>query len=117
MTTSPRVGLTLKRYDLEKEKYMLADYRFLTYPEKCKKQNILIQIALLAKGEKPCDVQTITGGGSLKSLDPLLNMIKKARLEAKACDKPSLKKYYSDKLNSETYAKLYGVHQIVNNLR
>ena len=30
--TSARVGLTLKRYDLHKEKYWLEDLRYLTYP-------------------------------------------------------------------------------------
>lgn len=42
IVTSPRVGLTLKRYDTEKEKYLLADYRYLNFPELCKKQNVLI---------------------------------------------------------------------------
>lgn len=39
---SPRVGLTLKRYDLLKEKYWMSDYRYLSYPHLCKKQNALI---------------------------------------------------------------------------
>lgn len=46
----PRVGLTLKRPDTFKEKYWMANYRYLSFPEKCKKQKILIEIALILKG-------------------------------------------------------------------
>ena len=50
LVTSPRVGLTLNKYDEEKEKYVMADYRFLTYPELCKKQNTLILASLIGRG-------------------------------------------------------------------
>jgi len=55
--SSPRVGLTLKRYDAEKEQYWMADYRFHILPEKCKKMNVSIQVALLGKGMSPLEVQ------------------------------------------------------------
>ena len=46
---SPRVGLTLKRYDDDKELYWMADYRYLTNPDLCKKMQIFIQLYLLGK--------------------------------------------------------------------
>ena len=57
LAKSPRVGLTLKRYDLEKEKYWMADYRYLTYPELCRKMNCLIQVSMLADGRSPLEVK------------------------------------------------------------
>lgn len=42
--TSPRVGLVVKRWDKEKEKYWLSDYRYLSMPEQCKKEQILPQL-------------------------------------------------------------------------
>ena len=39
---SPRVGLTLKRYSLDKEIYWLKPYRYLSMPHLCKKQAILV---------------------------------------------------------------------------
>ena len=41
------MGLTLKRYDDEKEIYWLAGYRYLSNTDLCKKMSILIQIFLL----------------------------------------------------------------------
>lgn len=35
--SSPRVGLTLKKYEPSKEQYFMRDYRFLTNPESIKK--------------------------------------------------------------------------------
>ena len=46
----PRVGLTLKRHDLEKEKYWMADYRFLTFPALHSKMKDYIILSQLAKG-------------------------------------------------------------------
>ena len=52
LITSPRVGLTLKRNDDEKEKYWLADYRYLTYPALQTKMKDGVVLSLLAKGKK-----------------------------------------------------------------
>ena len=43
----PRVGLTLKRYDEQKERFWMADYRFLTYPSKNKKYNIFFGLSMI----------------------------------------------------------------------
>ena len=48
----PRVGLTLKRYDSEKEKYWMADYRYLTFPALHSKMKDYIVLSHLAKGGK-----------------------------------------------------------------
>lgn len=47
----PRVGLTLKRYDLEKLKYWMADYRFLTFPHLHKKFANFIHMSMIREGE------------------------------------------------------------------
>ena len=50
---SPRVGIHIKPkwdYDKYREKYWLAEFRYLIHPELCKKQQTLIQIALINKG-------------------------------------------------------------------
>jgi hypothetical protein len=46
----PRVGLTLKKYDIYKEKFWMADYRFFTHPERIKKMNIFIILAMIKAG-------------------------------------------------------------------
>ena len=47
---SPRVGLTLKRYDAEKEKFWMADLRYLTFPALHAKMKDYIVLAQLAAG-------------------------------------------------------------------
>ena len=46
----PRVGLTLKRYDAEKERYWMADYRYLTFPTLQAKMKDFIIVSSLSKG-------------------------------------------------------------------
>lgn len=43
----PRVGLTLKKFDEHKERFWMADYRFLTYPMKNKKFNNFIALSMI----------------------------------------------------------------------
>lgn len=47
MVRSPRVGLTLKKYDAHKPGYWLADYRFLVYPEFHAKMKDTILLSLI----------------------------------------------------------------------
>ena len=50
MVKSPRVGINLKPkldYERNKDKYWLADFRYLIYPELCKKQKTLIILSLI----------------------------------------------------------------------
>ena len=49
--------MTLKRYDLEKEKYWMADFRYLSFPELCKKMSCLVQVSMLANGNTPLQVK------------------------------------------------------------
>lgn len=44
--SSPRVGLTLKNYQPGREKYLMARYRYLIFPEKYKKNRNLIALSL-----------------------------------------------------------------------
>ena len=48
LSKCPRVGLTLKRYDEEKEKYWLADYRYLSFPAYNSKMKDFIVLSHLA---------------------------------------------------------------------
>lgn len=43
----PRVGLSLKRHDEQKERFWMADYRFLTEPGKIKKFNLFTALSLI----------------------------------------------------------------------
>ena len=43
----PRVGLSLKRYDEHKERFWMADYRFLNEPSKIKKFNVFIALSMI----------------------------------------------------------------------
>ena len=52
LSKCPRVGLTLKRYDTEKEKYWMADYRYLSFPAMHAKMKDYIVLSYLAKGGK-----------------------------------------------------------------
>ena len=47
IVTCPRVGLTLKKYDEQKPGYLLADYRFLIYPEFHAKMKDFIILSLI----------------------------------------------------------------------
>ena len=51
MVKCPRVGLTLKRYDAEKEKYWMANYRYLTFPSLHAKMKDYIIISSLVQGK------------------------------------------------------------------
>jgi hypothetical protein len=54
------VGLTLKKYDEFKDRFWMADYRFLTFPDKNKKYNIFTVLAMLKQGLKPNDISSHT---------------------------------------------------------
>ena len=43
----PRVGLTLNRFDEYKCRFWMADYRFVVYPEKHRKQQALVILGML----------------------------------------------------------------------
>lgn len=51
LSKCPRVGLTLKRYDSEKEKYWMADYRFVSFPALHAKMKDYITMASLCAGK------------------------------------------------------------------
>lgn len=46
----PRVGLTLKKYDEYKEKFWMADYRYLVFPEKNKKFSCFTILSMIKAG-------------------------------------------------------------------
>ena len=43
----PRVGLTLKRFDEHKCRFWMKDYRFVCYPERHRKMQILVMLGML----------------------------------------------------------------------
>ena len=53
---SSRVGLTLRRYDDNKEKYWLTEYRFLIFPHYHSKMKDFIVLSMIAKGESICTI-------------------------------------------------------------
>ncbi len=59
---SPRVGLTLKRGDLESRRRFIArPYRFLTEPDRIKKGKAALAVALHHRGEPPEAIARLTG--------------------------------------------------------
>ena len=52
LSKCPRVGLTLKRYDVEKEKYWMADYRYLSFPALHSKMKDYIVLSYIAKADR-----------------------------------------------------------------
>jgi hypothetical protein len=55
----PRVGLTLKRFDEHKCNFWMKDYRFVVYPEKHRKQQILVMLGMLGNGFRADQVTSI----------------------------------------------------------
>ena len=47
----PRVGINLKRSDEQRERFWLADYRFLIYPEKTKKMKDFVILSMIKEGK------------------------------------------------------------------
>jgi hypothetical protein len=59
---SPRVGLTLKRGDLErKQRFVARPYRFLTEPSRTKKGRAQLIVALHREGMAPHEIARTTG--------------------------------------------------------
>jgi hypothetical protein len=58
---SPRVGLTLKRFDAFKETFVMMPYRMTSFTTKIKKNRQTIVIALQAQGRSTSDIMKITG--------------------------------------------------------
>lgn len=60
---SPRIGLTLKRGadSIERRRFVLRDYRFLTQPARISKGRVLLVLALHAQGVAPEEIQRLTG--------------------------------------------------------
>ena len=79
--TSARVGLTLKRYDAEKEKYWMADYRFLTFPALHSKMKDLIIVSCLAK-EKSIAATCELAQAKMNKAVELANHVKKGQKAA-----------------------------------
>jgi hypothetical protein len=48
----PRVGLTLNKYDDHKPRFWMAEYRYVVYPEKHRKQQILIMLGMFGPKHK-----------------------------------------------------------------
>jgi hypothetical protein len=58
---SPRVGLTLKRFDAFKESFVMMPYRMTSLTAKIKKNKQTIIIALQAQGRSTSEIMAITG--------------------------------------------------------
>jgi hypothetical protein len=58
---SPRVGLTLKRFDAFKETFVMMPYRMTSLTAKIKKNRQTIILALQAQGRSTADIIQITG--------------------------------------------------------
>lgn len=58
---SPRVGLTLKRFDAFKESFIMMPYRMTSLTSKIKKNRQTIILALHAQGRSVVDIMNITG--------------------------------------------------------
>ena len=54
--SSPRVGLTLKKYDPTKDQYLMRDYRFLTNPDMIKKCKSQIYLGMIGQGIKNASI-------------------------------------------------------------
>jgi len=106
LTTSARVGLTLKRYDSDKDQFWMADYRFLTYPEKNKKMNSLIALSLMAKGSSNDEIARQTSC-TRKLIEELRAAYKGAKREGKIKD--FMQK--SGEMKNKDFAEVYALHQ------
>ena len=78
----------------------MADYRYLSFPEKCKKMNCLIQVSMLGNGKSPLFVKDTL---KLKTSTIELSKLKDTIESQKNIDKKEnqmLKKYADLPLNA-----------------
>jgi hypothetical protein len=104
----PRVGLTLKRFDNHKPRFWLRDYRFVAYPERHRKMQILVMLGMLGYTHslslsdvvKICKTKNTTVEELHKEMDKGLKSSKKIEeFQAQSGD-----------LKTKDYAFVFGVH-------
>jgi len=104
IVSCPRVGLTLKRYDAQKEKYWMADYRFLSLPTKTKKMKDFMILSMLDKGKTVDQVSSATGSKVSRIVELKSDL---AAGKAMTC---SVKALHKEKMGSRDWANVYGLH-------
>ena len=87
----------------------MADYRYLSFPEKCRKMNCLIQVSLLGNGKSPLEVKdTLKLKTSTLDLGKLKDIIESQKnIEKK--ENQMLQKYTTLPINGQNIAKFYGI--------
>jgi hypothetical protein len=76
---SPRVGLTLKRGNLEhRQRFVARPYRFLTEPSKTKKGKVQLVVALHREGMAPREI-TKTTGATAASVERYIELYEQGR--------------------------------------
>lgn len=108
----PRVGLTLKRYDTEKDKYWMADYRFLTFPAFHAKMKDYIIMSSLAKGNSITSTCELAAAKVAKVEDIHLHF--KKGQEAAKTNTGGMRKCHKDKMTGNDWAYTYGMHTVLN---
>lgn len=110
----PRVGLSLKRYDAEKEKFWMADYRYLTFPAFHAKMKDYIVLSLLAKGGKSMSAISEITAAKVPKIEELDINMKKGQQAAKANAKAAMKSCMQEKMTAKDWAYTYGMHTVLN---
>lgn len=95
---TPRVGLTLKKIDQERPKYLMRDYRYLNIPEQMSKGKPYIILALHRAGKSSQEISDIT-----KTKAPVV----KRYVELYEGNKHAPEYFLGKTLNTEAMCEIY----------
>ena len=103
----PRVGLTLKRFDEHKVRYWLRDYRFVAYPERHRKMQILVMLGMLGASHRLSPVDVVrTCKTKAATVDELKTEMDKGLKSDKKIDS-----FREVDMKTKDFAFAFGVHQ------
>lgn len=105
--SGPRVGLTLKKLNKLREKYIMKNYRFLVHPDKIKKCRSGIVIKLLNDGLSELEISNHT---NIK-----ISYIFKYKVLAEEGTKKTFKDFHKKNLSTNDLCQLQGLWQAMYN--
>ena len=102
----------MKRHDSEKEKYWMADYRYLTFPAFHAKMKDYIVLSCLAKGKSISATSQLTATKVAK-VEELDANLKRGQAEASKPSNKGMLSCHKDKMTAIDWAFTYGMHTVL----
>ena len=103
------MGLTLKRFDEHKPRYWLRDYRFVAYPERHRKMQILVMLGMMGASHRLSQAEVVR---ACKTKAATVEEIRSEMDKGVKSDK-NVEGYRetSGEMKTKDFAFAFGVHQ------